>query len=557
MLASAVLISAFVSLTLTPMLNAKLVRKNSKHKHSRFYEITEPFFQKLSETYERSLTAFMRKKWWAFIIIIISVVLTIVTYMAIPAELAPLDDRSWFRMAVTAPEGSSYEYTDDYMLKLTDFVNDSIPEKKVMLTVTAPGFTGSGAVNTGFVRLVFGPPDERKRSQQEIADYLMKATKKFPEAKIFVIHEQTISAGGTRGLPVQFIIKCNDFEKLKASLPKFMEEASKNSTFQVTDVNLKFTRPELKIIPDTLKAKQLQVSNIDLAQTLQLALSGQRFAFFTMNEREYQVIGQLSRENRDDPLDLSSIYIRNAEGKMIQLDNLVKTAEESSTPQRYRYNTEMSATISAGLAPGKTLEEGIVAMREIKEKVLDDTFTTALSGPSRDFEESSSNFLFTLILAISLIYLILAAQFESFRDPVIILATILLGFSGALISLWYFNQTWNLFSQIGLIMLIGLVTKNGILIVEFTNKLRERGKTKAEAIIEGASMRLRPILMTSLATVLGALPIALALGAGAKSRMGMGIVIIGGILVALIFTLYVIPALYSYISKKDFKHAEK
>ena len=552
-ISTAVIISAFVSLTLTPMLNAKLVRKNNKK--SRFYERTEPFFVGLVNGYRNSLDLFLKRKWLAIVIILVSVGMIFFIGRILPSELAPLDDRGWLRMTVTAPEGSSYNYTDNFMLKLTDFVNDSIPEKQVLLTVTAPGFAGSGAVNTGFVRLKFKDRSERERSQQQIADYISKETKKFPEARTFVIQEQTISAGGgPRGaLPVQFVLQAPNFQKLQEVVPKFMEEVNKNPVFQGSDVNLKFNKPELNMTIDREKANNLGVSVMDIAQTLQMTYSEQRFSYFNMNGKQYQVIGLVNRQNRDEPLDLKLIYVRNNKGILIALDNLVKIEEGSSPPQLYHYNRYQSATISAGLAPGKTIADGNTAMKEIAKNVLDDSFSTALTGSSRDFDESSSNVLFAFLLALILIYLVLSAQFESFVDPFIIMLTVPLAIAGALLSLWYFNQTINIFSQIGIIMLIGLVTKNGIMIVEFANQMKEEGKNVADAIREGAAMRLRPILMTSIATALGALPIALALGAGAKSRMGMGIVVIGGLLFSLALTLYVIPAIYSYLSK-DKKH---
>jgi multidrug efflux pump len=549
-IASAVLISAFVSLTLTPMLNAKLIRKNDKK--SRFYEATEPFFVWMNETYRLSLEGFLKNRWFAFVILIFAMGVGYFTFKSLPAELAPLEDRSWVRLSITAPEGASYEYTDNFLLRLTDFISDSIPEKEVLLTVTAPGFAGSGAVNTGFVRLKFVDPSDRKRSQQQLADYMSGQAKNFPEAKVFVIQEQTISAGGgPRGsLPVQYVLQAPNFEKLQQVIPTFMEEVSKNPTFQGFDVNLKFNRPELTITINREKAKSLGVSVGEIAQTMQLAFSGQRFSYFTMNGKQYQVIGQVDRANRDEPLDLKSLYVRNSKGELIQLDNLVLAQESSSPPQLYHYNRYQSATVNAGLAPGKTIGDGIKAMDEIKKKVLDDSFSTALTGPSRDFAESSSNVMYALLLALVLIYLVLAAQFESFIDPLVIMLTVPLAFGSALFSLWYFNQTNNIFSQIGMIMLIGLVTKNGILIVEFANQLKEKGKTKAEAIREASVARLRPILMTSIATALGALPIALALGSGSKSRTGMGIVVTGGVMLSLILTLYVIPAMYSYMSRE-------
>ncbi|MES2140769.1 MAG: efflux RND transporter permease subunit [Bacteroidota bacterium] len=554
-IAGAVLISAFVSLTLTPMLNAYMVRK--VHKKSRFYERTEPYFVKMVNGYDNALARFMKKRWLAFVIIISSIGLIFVIGSSLQSELAPLEDRSWFRVSITAPEGASYEYTDAYVLKFTDFINDSIPEKRICLTVTAPGFTGSGSVNSGFVRLALTEPNERKRSQQQIADYITKSTKAFPEAKTFVIQEQTISSGGARGgLPVQFVIQAPSFEKLKAKLPLFLEEANKSKIFQNVDVNLKFNKPELNITIDREKAAGIGVSVSDIAQTLQLALSGQRFSYFNMEGKQYQVIGQFERAKRNEPLDLKSMYTKNNKGEMIQLDNVVTIEEQSSPPQLYHYNRYQSATVSAGLAPGKTIGDGIKEMEIISDKILDDSFSTALTGPSRDFSESASNVMFAFVLALLIIYLVLAAQFESFIDPFIIMLTVPLALCGALLSLWYFNQTLNIFSQIGIIMLIGLVTKNGILIVEFANQLKEQGRTVREAIQEASAARLRPILMTSIATALGAMPIALSLGAGSISRMAMGIVIVGGILFSLVLTLFVIPAIYSYFSKER-KHEVK
>lgn len=554
-IAGAVLISAFVSLTLTPMLNARLVKKTPKK--TKFYIATEPFFLRMTESYGSSLQSFMKKRWLAIFILVGAVVLTFFVGRTLSNELSPLEDRNWMRVAITAPEGSSYEYTDNFVKAFSQFVTDSIPEKRVCLTVTAPGFTGSGAVNTAFVRLALTDASQRTRSQQDIADYVSKQSKKFSQGKAFVIQEQTISAGGggRNGLPVQFVIQAPNFEKLKEKLPLFLEEANKNPVFQGVDQNLKFNKPEINIRIQRDKAKNLGVSVADIAQTLQLALSGQRFNYFTMNGKQYQVIGQFSRENRDEVLDISSLYVRNNVGKLIQLDNIVSFNEESSPPQLYHYNRYQSATVSAGLVPGKTVGDGIAEMRKIAAKVLDKEFTTALTGPSRDFEESSSNMVFAFMLALLLIYLVLAAQFESFIDPFIIMLTVPLALGGAVLSLWYFNQTLNIFSEIGIIMLIGLVTKNGILIVEFANQLQEKGIAKKDAIQQAAEARLRPILMTSIATALGAMPIALALGAGAKSRMGMGIVIVGGILFSLVLTLFVIPAIYSYLSKQKTTHA--
>ena len=544
---AAVLISAFVSLTLTPMLNAYLMKGHQKK--TKFYERTEPYFVALTTGYTQSLERFLQKPKRAFVILAGCIALIALFWIILQKETAPYDDRSAINMQLSAPEGASFEYTDNFVLKVAQMVEDSIPDKRINLTVTAPGFSGSGAANTGFVRIRLTEPNQRKATQSELTDKLTKITKGFSEGKIFVVQQPTISVNRRGGLPISYIIQAPNFEQLREKLPLFMEEVSKDPTFTVSDANLKFNKPEINLSIDRERAKNLGVSVLDIAQTLQFALSGQRFAYFIQNGKQYQVIGQYDRMNRNDPTDLTSIFVRNNRGELIQLDNLIQVEEQSTPPQLYHNNRFISATVSAGLAPGKSIGDGIDAMDNISKKVLDDSFSTDLGGESRDFKESSSNTLFAFALALLLIYLLLAAQFESFIDPIIIILTVPMAVAGAFFSLWLFGQTWNIFSQIGTIMLIGLVTKNGILIVEFANQLKEKGEPVASAIRKAAEARLRPILMTSLAIALGALPIALAIGAAAKSRMGMGIVIIGGTLFSLVLTLYVIPAIYSLWSK--------
>ena len=540
---AAVLVSAFVSLTLTPMLNAYLM-KGGEQKRTKFYDLTEPYFVKLNKGYAAYLERFVKHKWISFAIIITCFGLIYLFFSILQKETAPLDDRSGFVMRMSTPEGATYEYTDRFMQEMSQLVDDSIPEKRVSLVISSPGFGGGGSVNSGFIRISLKDPSEREKSQMEIADDLSKWTKRYPDAKTSIIQQPTISVSRRGGLPIQYIIQAQNFEKLQEKIPLFMEEASKDETFSMVDVNLKFNKPEINVTIDREKAKSLGISVIDIAQNLQLSLSGQRFGYFTKNGKQYQVIGQFLQQDRATPLDLTSIFIKNDKGQLIQMDNVVSVDEQSNPPQLYHNNRYMSATVNAGLAPGKSISDGIEAMNAIKAKVLDDTFTTDLGGESRDFVESSSNTSFAFGLALLLIFLILAAQFESFIDPFIIILTVPMAIAGALFSLWLFNQTWNIFSQIGTIMLIGLVTKNGILIVEFANQLREQGKSKYDAIIEASESRLRPILMTSLAIALGALPIALSLGAASASRMGMGVVIVGGTLFSLILTLFVIPAIY-------------
>ncbi|KLT66189.1 efflux RND transporter permease subunit [Pedobacter sp. BMA] len=545
---AAVLISAFVSLTLTPMLNAYLMKPGG-HKPSRFYNWTEPYFVKLNDAYESNLNKFLDKRWLSIPIIVICVGLIFLFWKILPKETAPYDDRSAININATLPEGASFTSTDQFIMKLNQLVIDSVPEKNVNITITSPGFGGAGSTNSGFVRMGLINPEDRERTQKDIADMLTKATKKYTEGKVIVNQQPTISVGRRGGLPISYIIQAQNFEKLREKVPLFMDEVAKDPTFTVSDVNLKFNKPEINLTINRDKAKNLGVSIADIAQTLNLGLSGQRFSYFFMNGKQYQVIGQFDRTDRKDPLDLSSVYVRNDKGELIQLDNLVTAKEESSPPQLYRNNRFIAATVSAGLAPGKSIGEGIDAMDAISKKVLDETFSTDLSGESRDFKESSSNTVFAFGLALLLVYLILSAQFESFKDPIIIILTVPMAVAGAFLSLWLCGQSWNIFSQIGTIMLIGLVTKNGILIVEFANQLKEKGIPIPEAIREAAVSRLRPILMTSLAIAIGALPIALALGAAAKSRMSMGTVIVGGTMFSLVLTLFVIPAIYSYWAK--------
>lgn len=547
-LAGSVIISSFVALTLTPMLSTKILKK--REKHNWLYQATEPFFQKLNSLYANALTAFLKVKWMAFVVIGLSALLIYVLGRNLPSELAPIEDRSGMRVAVTAPEGSTFEFMEDYVKEMIDAIQEEVPEIYSLVTVTSPGFGASSSVNTAFARLKLVEPDKRERSQQQIANAVSAKMSQLTAARSFVIQDQSI---GTQrgGLPVQYVIQSNQIEKLRAILPEFMEKVNQSPVFQVADLNLKFNKPELQISINREKARTLGVSAQDIAQTMQFALSGTRFGYYIMNGKQYEVIGQLERAYRNQPLDLKTLYVKNNVGEMIQLSNLVEIVEETNPPQLFRYNRYVSATVSANPVDGKTIGDGIAEMDRIAAEVLDDTFSTSLAGASKDFEESSSSLVFAFLLAIILIYLVLSAQFESFRDPFIIMFTVPLALAGAVLTLWYFGKTLNIFSQIGIIMLIGLVSKNGILIVEFANQRKALGLNRLEAIHSAAVARFRPILMTSFSTILGAVPIALALGAGSESRVAMGTAIIGGLTFATLLTLFVIPAMYAYISEQQ------
>ncbi|MFT3903308.1 MAG: efflux RND transporter permease subunit [Niabella sp.] len=548
--AGAVLISAFVSLTLTPVLTIKLAKKDV-HKHSWFYNVTEPFFAGMENLYHKSLSAFMRVRWMAWVVVAICAAIIYFIGTNIQSELAPMEDKSEFRLTLTAPEGTSFDAMQKFVNRVSDFVMDSVPERQVVLSNTA-GL--SGGANSGWVRVMLVDHTERKRSQQEIVDYLNRYVSKFQEGRVFTMQSQTIQVNRRGGRDIQFVLQNNNFNKLTQVLPKFLDEAGKSDIVTQVDADLKFNKPELRVYVDRVKAAQLNVSVADVSQTLQLAYSNRLMGYFTRDGKQYQVMGQVDRVNRDDPGDLKKLYVTNSQGQLIGLDNVVRVEESTTYPSIYHFNRYKSATISASLAPGKTIGDGIKEMNRIADKLLDDSFSTALSGSSRDYAESSSNTMFAFLLALGLIFLILSAQFESFIDPIVIMITVPLAMAGALLSLWVFGHTLNIFSQIGMIMLIGLVTKNGILIVEFANKSRERGMKKTEAVIHAAGQRLRPILMTSMAMALGALPIALSLGAAATSRIPLGIVIVGGILFSLILTLFVLPAFYTYLSSN--KHVK-
>lgn len=541
-------ISALVALTLTPMLSARMLKPHSKHNW--FYNLTEPFFTRLMNGYRTLLASFLQRRWLALAIVGAAAGTLWLLFALLPQELAPMEDRSRLRLNCTTPEGTSFERMDTYMKDLVDLIREKTPEARAVIANTS-GF--SGGANSGSISIMLIPPGERKRSQEEIADTLRVASRLLNEARTIVTQEQTISVGGGgrgSGLPVQYVIQATNLDKLREILPEFMKEVGESPEFNATDLNLRFNKPELAVSINRDRARSLGVSVGDVSQTLQLALSEQRYGFFLREGKQYQIIGQLTRGNRDEPVDLSSIFVRNSRHELISLDNLVTVEEQANPPQRFRYNRYIAATVSAGLTSGYTIGDGIQAMNAIARKVLNQTYTTSLAGPSRDFAESRSSLAFVFVLALILTYLILAAQFESFRDPFIVMFTVPLAVSGALISLWYFNQTVNIFSQIGMIMLIGLVTKNGILIVEFANQRKAKGLSVLDAVMGSATARFRPILMTSLSTILGILPIALGIGSGSESRVSMGLAVVGGMIFSTALTLFVVPAMYSYLSRE-------
>lgn len=536
-ISGAVIISSFVALSFVPMLSSKLLKK--KQKHNPFYDKTEVFFVGMNRFYDRMLRTFLHRKWLVLPILILSTLLIILFWNVVPAEMAPLEDRSQIMIRSSAPEGATFEFVRDYTDRIAEIADSIVPEKESNIVFTRSGFS--------MVRLVLPDMKERERSQMEIAGELSAAVRNENAARAFVQQQSTF--GGRRaGMPIQYVLQAPNIEKLQEFIPPIMERVNASPYFQMADVDLKFTKPETRILIDRDKAAMLGVSTRDIGQTLQYALSGQRMGYFYMNGKQYQILGEINRQQRNTPIDLKTIYIKNNAGEMIQMDNLVKLEESVAPPQLFRYNRFNSATISAGLAPGYSLGEGLEEMDRIAADVLDDSFRTALEGESRNFRESSSSLLFAFGLAILLIFLVMAAQFESFKDPFVIMFSVPMALFGALLFMWIAGVTMNIYSQIGIIMLIGLVAKNGILIVEFANQRQQAGLNKHKAIIEASVQRLRPILMTSISTILGLLPLMFATGEGANGRIAMGTAVVGGLLISTLLTLFVIPVMYIYFS---------
>ena len=542
----AVVITSFAALTFTPMLATKLL-KQQKKKHA-FYRITEPFFIGMNNMYSRSLQVVLRHRIWTLPVIVLMLGAIVYLWGAIPSEMAPLEDRSMITINTRGAEGVTYEYIRDYTEDINSIVDSVIPDADA---VTARVSSGSGNIQ---VRLK--DMGDRDYTQMEAAEKLSQAVKKKTKARAFV--QQQSSFGGRRSsMPIQYVLQATNIEKLEKVLPVFMEKVYENPVFQMADVDLKFSKPEIRIHINRDKANIMGVNTRDLSETLQYGLSGQRMGYFYMNGKQYEILGEINRQQRNKPADLRAIYLRSSDGKMIQMDNLIELESSIAPPKLYRYNRFVSATISAGLAEGKTIGQGLDEMDKIAKEVLDDTFRTSLSGDSKEFRESSSSLMFAFILALVLIYLILAAQFESFKDPFIIMLTVPLAIAGALIFMYFNDITMNVFSQIGIIMLIGLVAKNGILIVEFANLKQENGEDKVTAVHDAALQRLRPILMTSASTVLGLIPLAFATGEGCNQRIAMGIAVVGGMVVSTFLTMYIVPAVYSYISTNRINKKEK
>jgi len=540
----AVIISSFSALTFTPMLATKILKK--REQQSWFYRKTEPFFEGLNNFYAKGLDFFLKYRWIAIVLFAVTLGLIGWLWNAVPSEMAPLEDRSQISINTRGPEGITYEFIRDYTEDINALVDSLVDD--------VPAITARVSSGSGNVRLTLSDIRDRDYTQMQLAEKISAAVRTKTKARAFVQQQSTF--GGRRGgMPVQYVLQATNIEKLEKVLPVFMEKVYESPVFQMADVDLKFSKPEARININRDKASVMGVSTKNIAQTLQYGLADQRMGYFYMNGKQYEIVGEINRQQRNKPVDLKSIYVRSDKGQMIQMDNLIDLEEGIAPPKLYRYNRFASATVSAGLAEGKTIGDGLDEMDRIAEEVLDDTFRTALSGDSKEYRESSSSLMFAFVLALVLIYLILSAQFESFKDPLIIMFTVPLAVAGALVFMAIDGQTMNIYSQIGIIMLIGLVAKNGILIVEFANQKQEAGVSRLESIREASIQRLRPILMTSVSTILGLIPLAFATGEGANGRIAMGVAVVGGMLVSTILTLFVVPSIYLYISTDRSKNS--
>jgi len=542
----AVIISSFIALTFTPMVASKILKKRKEQGF--IYRKTEPFFDKMNKFYDRTLNAFLKKKWWSLVITGVMFIIIGYTVYNIPSETAPMEDRSFLVVNTRFPEGSTFEYVNQYVTDVSLLVDSIVPERRSNIMRVFGGW--------GNVRIMLPDIKERERSQMDIAASLAGPLSKLTAGRA-IVQQQSTFGGRQMGQPVQYVLQAPNLDKLREFLPRFLEEASQSPVLTMVDADLRFNYPELYININRDKANSLGINTRDIGETLQYSLSGQRMGYFYLNGKQYQILGDINRQQRNQPENIKSLYVRNRSGEMIQLDNVVSLDEGVTPPTLYRYNRFVSATVSAGLAPGKTIGQGLEEMDRVASKILDDTFRTALAGESKEYRDSSSSLSFALILSLVLIFLVLAAQFESFKDPFVIMFTVPLAIAGALIPLYFFDLTLNIFSQIGIIMLIGLVTKNGILIVEFANQRQEAGMSKSQAIRYASLQRLRPILMTSVSTILGLLPLVLASAEGANGRIAMGTAVIGGMTLSTFLTLYVIPSMYSYVSTDRYRKLAK
>ena len=550
-MAGAVLFSSLVALTLTPMMCSKILKQ--KKSDNLFYRNSEKGFLKLNKGYE-----WLLDKTLSFPIIIVAIGIAFSAasyslYKEVPKEFAPTEDRGVFLVVLMAPEGATLNYTRDYLLEVEGQLASIGPkgtkEIDTLFGVLAPGLSRPSPVNFAIAFVVLKPWEERERSQQSIVKEFFPKLLGIPGANVFAINPPSLNQPG-RKAPVQFVLGGPSYDTLKDWSKIIIDNTKEeNPKLLSIDGDYKETKPELKVNIDRNRAAAMEVSIADIGRTLETML-GSRFVT-TLNDRgiQYNVVLQARGKDRETPNDLENIYVRNANNDLIPLNNLITTKETAAPKELNRFDRMRSVTISASLAPGYSLGEALDYLDNLALTSLPPEARISYAGQSREFRDSSSSLMITFGLALLIVFLVLAAQFESFVHPIIIMLSVPLAITGALATLYFTGITLNVYSQIGLVMLIGLVAKNAILIVEFANQLREEGKSIRDAVKESAAARLRPILMTTIATVFGAMPLALATGAGAESRSSIGWVIVGGVTFSTVLSLFVVPTLYSLLAR--------
>ncbi|MCB0263989.1 MAG: efflux RND transporter permease subunit [Calditrichaeota bacterium] len=546
MLAVAILISGFVALTLSPMLASKFLKPLHGTGEGWASRSFDAFFDKLNHIYERILKWSLAHPAVLVFAAVLLVAVSAVLFKMMPSELVPTEDRGIAFGIVIAPEGSTLDYTDRYMRQVESRLLP-LPERKGVFTALGLGFGGPGRVTNGFLFVGLKPRDERQRSQQEIVQSLFPQLLSIPGVLAFVINPPSLG-GRFSSSPVEYVLQADNYEQLNQAVQTMMGKASELGYLVNLDSDLRLNKPQLDITIDRERAAGLGVSVTDIGLTLETFLGGRVVTNFKRGAKQYDVIVQMKPSDRSRPDAIDDIYIRSSDG-LVQLANVVKIRETVSPKELNHYNRVRSATISANLVPGVSLGDALDDLDEIAANALPAGINREYAGQSLEFKSSSGTLYFMFMLAIVFIYLVLAAQFESFVHPFTILLSVPLAVFGALLSLFVFGETLNIYSQIGLIMLVGLVTKNSILIVEFSNQLRERGLAVGAAVLEAATIRLRPILMTSFATIFGVLPIAIGLGAGGEARRPLGIAVVGGLLFSTFLTLVIVPVVYKLLSK--------
>jgi len=547
-LAVAVAISMFVALTLTPMLCSLMLKRGAGRASTRWTDRSfDAFFRWLDAAYAATLRFSLAHRPLVLGLSLALIVATGWIYQRLPRELVPVEDRGVGFGIVIAPEGATLDYTDGYMRQI-ESVLMAVPERRGLFTATGLGFGGPGSVTNGFVFLALGPHHQRERSQQEIVGSLFPQLMAIPGVLAFVVNPPSLGGRGDSS-PINYVLKADSYDQLNAGVQAFMGKAQELGYLLNLDSDLRLNKPQLEIHIERERAAALGVSVADIASTLEAFLGGRVIGDFKRGTEKYDVIAQLRATDRATPDVIREIHLRAANGELIQLANLVSVHETAAPKELNHYNRERSATVSANLAPGVDLGRAIDDLDRIASESLPAGIRTELAGQSREYRESSGSLAFMFLLAVVFIFLVLAAQFESFVHPFTILLSVPLALVGAIVSLFLLGQSMNIFSQIGLVMLVGLVTKNAILIVEFSNQLRAQGQGIVAAVQEAARIRLRPILMTSFSTIFGILPIALGLGAGAESRQPLGIAIVGGVLFSTFLTLLVVPVVYTLLAR--------